>query len=79
MPFTQKKMMVSMTTFYKPSKPNNVFITPQIFTIFIPHYSIVVGYYDFMLVIHVSVHLSLHPSVVHPSVFLFPDDNLSKY
>ena len=32
-------------------------------------------YYGFMLDIRVSVHLS----VVHPSVFLFPDDNLSKH
>ena len=31
------------------------------------------GYYGFTLVV------SVHPSVVRPSVFSFPDDNLSKY
>ena len=45
---------------------------------FIPHHTIVVGYYGFTLVLHVSVCLSPHPSVVHLSVVTFPDDNLSK-
>ena len=40
--------------------------------------TIVVGYYGFTLVVHVSVRPSIHPSVC-PSVFSFPDDNLSKY
>ena len=36
---------------------------------------IVVGYYGFKFDIYVSV----HPSVVHPSIFSFPYNNLSKY
>ena len=28
---------------------------------------------------YTSVQTSVHPSVIHPSVFLFPDDNLSEY
>ena len=44
--------------------------------IFIPHHTIVAGYYGFMLDDRVSV----CPSVRHLSIhFLFPDDNLSKH
>ena len=43
--------------------------------LFIPCHRILVGYYGFMLVFHVSV----YPSVCHsPSVFSFPDDDLSE-
>ena len=41
--------------------------------VIIPHNLTVDGYYGFMLVLHVSV----HPSVIHPLIFLFPDYNLS--
>ena len=44
--------------------------------IFIPHHTIVAGYYGFMLAVHVSV----HPSVIRPSIPIwFPDDKLSKH
>ena len=51
--------------------------------IFIPSLTVVAGYYDFTLVVHVSVCLSIHP-FIHPSicrmsVFLFLYNNLSKY
>ena len=42
---------------------------------FIPHHTIVVGYYGFTLDVRVSVHLSVHPSI-H---FSFPGDNLSTH
>ena len=42
--------------------------------IFISRHTIVARYYGFTLVVSVSVHLS----VIRPSVFSFPDDNLSK-
>ena len=35
---------------------------------FIPHHTIVAGYYGFTLDVHVSVHLSVSQSVVCPSV-----------
>ena len=44
------------------------------FVLFILRHTIVAGYYGFTLVVRVSV----HPLYVRPSVFLFPDDNLSK-
>ena len=44
-----------------------------IILIFIPHHSIVAGYYGFTLDVRVSV----HPSVIH--LISFPDDNLSKH
>ena len=37
------------------------------------------GYYGFTLFVSASVHLSVHLSVVHQSVFLFADNNLSKF
>ena len=51
-----------------------------LFGFFIPHHTIVAGYYGFTLVVHESV----RPSYVRPSIrlsvrFSFPDDNLSKH
>ena len=47
------------------------------FWVFIPHHTIVVGYYGFTLEVLVSV---CHPLVLHLSIrFSFPDDNLSKH
>ena len=43
--------------------------------IVIPWHTIVAGYYGFTLL---SVFPSARPSVVRPSVFSFPDDNLNK-
>ena len=50
---------------------------PGLFSyLFIPHHTIVAGYYGFTL----DVRVSAHPTVHHLSVrFSFPDDNLSKY
>ena len=46
------------------------------FMLFIPHHTIVAGYYGFAL----DVRMSVRPLVLHPSIrFLFPDDNLSKH
>ena len=50
-----------------------IFVTLQL--IFIPRHPIVVGYYGVLLEICVPV----HPSVICPSIFWFPDDNFSKY
>ena len=52
--------------------------------IFIHRHTIVAGYYDFTLDVCVTVHPSIHQSVVRPSVCLsvhisFLDDNLSKH
>ena len=47
---------------------------------FIPSHTIVAGFKSFMLVyVCLSVHVSVSLSYVHPSVFSFLDDNLSKY
>ena len=43
--------------------------------IYIPYHTLVAGYYG---ISWLSVCSSVSPSVVHPSVFSFPDDNLSK-
>ena len=42
--------------------------------LFIPHHTVVAGYYGITLAVPVSVHLSY----LHPSVFSFPHYNLSK-
>ena len=47
----------------------------QLMSLFIPRHLIAVGYFGITLVVCVSV----HPSYIPQSVFLFPDDNLSKY
>ena len=52
--------------------------------VFIPHHTIVAGYFGFTLDVCVYVRLSINPSVVHLSIrqaicFSFPDDNLSKH
>ena len=44
-------------------------------TLFLPCHMIVAGYYSFMLAVYVSI----HQSVVCPSVSLFQGDNLNKY
>ena len=44
--------------------------------IFMPHHTIVVGYYGFMLDVHVSVHLSVSRTSL---CFSFLDVNLSKH
>ena len=55
---------------------NNLNSQNMVLFLFIPHHTIVAGYYGFTLDIHVSV----SSSVVHPSVHIsFPDDNLSKH
>ena len=55
---------------------NGIFWKKNKSLIFIPHHTIVAGYYGFTLDVCVSV----RPSVVRPSVrFSFPDDNLSKH
>ena len=48
--------------------------------IFVPSHKIVGRYYGFMLVGYVSSHLSVHLSLccLCPSIFLFPDHNLSE-
>ena len=53
--------------------------------IFIPHHTIIMGYYSFMLEVCLSVrpsivHPSAHPLYTRPSVCIsFPDDDLSKH
>ena len=42
---------------------------------FVPRHTIVADYYGFTLTVRVSV----RPHVVRPSVFSFPDENLSRY
>ena len=45
--------------------------------LFIPHHTIVAGYYGFTLDVHVSVRPSVSHTSVHP--FFILDDNLSKH
>ena len=45
----------------------------------IPCYTIVEGCYGFTLVVRVFVCQSVQLPYVHPSIFSFPDDDLSKY
>ena len=47
--------------------------------VIIPRHTIVAGYYGITLAVQVSNRLSVHLLYVHPSVFSFLDDNLSKY
>ena len=47
--------------------------------LFIPQHTLVVGYYGITLAVGVSILLSIHLSVICPSVFPFLDDNLSKH
>ena len=50
------------------------------FFLFIPHHTIVAGYYGFTLDVHVSAPQSyVCPSVRPPVRFSFPDDNWSKH
>ena len=77
MSLTLQKVVASRTAFYRISKLNNFLIFQLIFII-IPCQAIVAGYYDITLAVRVSVCLSVHPSVVCPSVYSFLDDNLSK-
>ena len=49
----------------------------QYLRFFIPHHTTVAECNVFMLVVCVSVSLSVHPSVIRTSVFLFLDDNFS--
>ena len=64
---------------------NNLFAVPVTeLLLFIPHHTIVAGYYVFTLDVRVSIRLSVEwMSVclfVHPSISIsFPDDNLSKH
>ena len=46
--------------------------------IFISRYTIVAGYYDFTLVVSVSVHLSVCLLYYCSSILLFPDNKLSE-
>ena len=47
--------------------------------LFIHCHMIVVGYYGFTLVVRVSLCQYIYHSSIPPSLFLFPDDNLSEY
>ena len=52
-------------------------------SLFIPHHTIVAGYYGIIFVVRVSVCAAIHPSVCQsvcrPSAFCFPEDNLHKF
>ena len=47
--------------------------------LFIHCHMIVVGYYGFTLVVRVTLCQSIYHRSINPSLFLFPDDNLSEY
>ena len=77
---SQRKMYCNFLTLKAPITTAADDSLEYIFIV-IPRYTLVAGYYVFMLAVRVSVRPSVHPSVVHTSSVRtsFPLNNLSIY